>query len=488
MLAHRVGLGRFMSYGGTLLKQFGQWAQDLSGQVRESSLKVAESLGRPVVHLPSSSICKESVAREIADRDKIRQGLIAVLTCVEPCGSYDIRSNKQSGRLELIHAPRKCQHLYHYFIHPVFGFMHVRLQTWLPFNQFICVNGREWLARQMDRSGIGYMRKENCFPWIGDIEGAQRLLDEQVSFHWSKALGELGLKVNPALPKIIRGYDIDYYWSLEESEWATDVMFRSAGTLSKLYPNLIRHGMEHLGSSDVMRFLGHRLPASGRVHPHFAGEIVSDIKTRSEGVRIKHRVNRNSVKMYNKQSSVLRVETTLNNMRDLKAPRKVKGKMVWRPMRKGVADIRRRAQVSQASNQRYLEAMSAVESTVSLKDLTGKLSRPIVWKKQPVRGMNLLGERDASLLKAVGRGEFLLNGFRNRDLQNLLFEAPATDAIEKRRRSGQVTRQLRMLRAHGLIRKVPKSHRYLVTPKGRTVITALAAAQQANITTLMKAA
>lgn len=489
MLANVVGLGRFMSYGGTLLKEFGHWAEGLSRQVREASLAVAQASGRPLEHLRSSSICKEDVAREIARRDGIAEGLIAILTCVEPCGSYDIRSNRQSGHLELIHTPRKCQHLYHYFIHPVFGFMHVRLQTWLPFNQFICINGQEWLGRQMDQAGIGYVRKDNCFPAVGDVARAQRLLNEQVSFGWSKALGKLGLAVNPALPKIIRDYRIEYYWSLEESEWATDVMFRSQEALSALYPSLIRHGMESFSSRDVLRFLGHRVASTtssglGR----FAGDVTSDIKRRAEGVRIKHRVKSNSVKMYNKQSSVLRVETTLNNMRDFKSPRRVEGKTLWRPMRKGVADIARRARVSDASNQRYLDALARVDTPTTLKTLTEQLAQPVAWKKQRVRGLNLLGAKDAALLEGIGRGEFLLNGFRNRDVQTMLFGQASSHPFERRRRSGKVSRLLRMLRAHGLIRKVTHTHRYLLTTRGRQVITALIAARQADIAKLAKAA
>jgi hypothetical protein len=235
-----------------------------------------------------------------------------------------------------------------------------------------------------------------------------------------------------------------------------------------------------------MRFLG-KLPPSGRLHGKFAGEVISDYRKRVEGVRIKHRVNDNSVKMYDK-GSVLRVETTLNDMRDLRAPRWVDGKVVYRAMRKGVSDIQRRAQVSQASNQRYLEALAAVSTPTPLKTLTDQLSRKVHWKGKSVRGLNLLGEADAALCAAVGRGEFLINGFRNRDLQGLLFTTPASDDHEQRRRSGQVTRQLRMLRAHGLIQKVTHTHRYLVSEKGRQVIAALHAAREADIEKLTQAA
>jgi hypothetical protein len=117
-----------------------------------------------------------------------------------------------------------------------------------------------------------------------------------------------------------------------------------------------------------------------------------------------------------------------------------------------------------------------------------QLDRPVSWKGKSVRGLNLLGEDDSGLCAAVGRGEFLINGFRNRDLQRLLFASAAADPAEQRRRCGQITRKLRMLRAHGLIQKVPHTHRYLVSEKGRQVIAAISAAREADIEKLAKAA
>jgi hypothetical protein len=489
MLANVAGLGRFLRFTGRrLLKDFGSHAEELSRRTRAESLKVAEEAGRPVVHLQSPGACKEEMAREIQKRDRVKEGLICVLTAVEPCWSFNIRSNKEAGKLELVRAYRKCQHLYHYYQHPVLGFMHVRLQSWLPFNVFACVNGREWLSRQMDAAGIRYLRRENCFAWISDVAKAQALLQEQVDFNWPEALGELVEAANPAFASIRGDCRMGYYWSLEESEWASDIMFKKQAELSQLYGRLIRHGMESLGSCDVLRFLGHKLRADGGVHGNFAGEVTSDLRERAEGIRIKHRVGSNSVKMYNKQGTVLRVETTLNNMRELKSPRVVNGKVVWKRMRKGVADIQRRAAVSEAANQRYLRAMAAAENPMPLKDLTEALAVPVVRDGRRARGLNLLGASDARLLRAVGDGKFLLHGFRNKDLQAMLFETAADSPAQKRRRSGQVTRKLWLLRAHGIIRKVPGTHRYLVTDYGRQVITTLQAAMAADVTKLAQAA
>ena len=80
---------------------------------------------------------------------------------------------------------------------------------------------------------------------------------------------------------------------------------------------------------------------------------------------------------------------------------------------------------------------------------------------------------DYELLKAIGRGDFLLQGLRNRDLQAVLYDRPAASPMETRRRSAAISRKLRMLRAHSLIQKIPKTHRYQVTANGRTVLLAI---------------
>jgi hypothetical protein len=487
MLANVTGLGRFMGYTGHLFKDFGDYAYQLSQQVRNASLKAAEAMGRPIIHLRGPGIPKEDQARKLAQEHNITQGLIGVLTAVEPCWSYNIQSNRKSGHLELIRAYRKCQHLYHYQIHPTFGFMHARLQTWLPFNLTVNINGREWLSRQMDAAGIAYRRADNCFTWIQDLSEAQKLLDQQVHFDFAAALEPVAAAVNPAHRPIIGDYDIPYYWSLDQSEWATDILFRSSEHLGRLYPSLIRHGIESFGSKNVMRFLGRRVDKG--ITPRFAGEVISDVCHRPEGMRIKHRVNDNSIKMYDKAASVLRTETTLNDVHDIQSPRiDEKGKRVWKRMRKGVADVPQRAKVSAAANQRYLEALAAVGTPLPLKTLADKLSESIKWKGKPVRGLNLLGKDDAQLLAAIGRGEFVINGFRNRDLAGLLFDKATKDPIQSKRRSGQITRKLRLLRAHGLIRKLPKTHRYQVSDKGRKLIAAIHAAREADIEKLAKAA
>jgi hypothetical protein len=262
-------------------------------------------------------------------------------------------------------------------------------------------------------------------------------------------------------------------------------MFQDAASLAAIYPTLILHGITTFTSADVMRFLGRK------VHGAFRGEIVSDFKDRPEGVRIKHRVGANSVKLYDKQGSVLRAETTLNDPHDFKVFRRKEGdttgKREWLPLRKGIADLHRRAQVSQASNDRYLDALSAVDTATPLGKLVAAICRPTQWKGKRVRALRPWDAHDLQLFQAVSRGEFTVNGFRNRDLQPLLYDGAPDTADEKRRRSGHLTRLIRILRAHHLIKKVNATHRYAITDLGRDLIPAILQTQRVTLQQLQKA-
>lgn len=483
-LANCRGLMNYLFAKRVLLKEFKEYATEITDRIRETSHATAAAVGRPLEYLNSSAISKEDRAREIACADGVKAGLIAVFSCVEPCVSYRIGRHAGKKELELRCERMKCLHHYFYYLDAQLGFCHLRLQTWFPFTLHVCLNGREWLARQMDAAGLDYVRRDNCFTRVSDVAQAQQLLDQQLQTNWETFLRRLTQQAHPLHRQVFRDPELTYYWSIDESEWASDVMFRSPDDLAALYPRLIRHGITGLSSPDVLRFLGRKVPAHGLVHANFAGEIATDLKRRPEGMRIKHRLNRNSIKMYDKQGSVLRVETTINDARDMKVYRRSEaapqGPKKWLRMRKGIADTRRRAHLSQASNQRYLMSLAAVDSDASLGQLTAPLCQPAQLAERRVRALNPLSAADGELLASVSRGEFAINGFRNRDLRVLLYPGDEADPATVRRRSAAVTRKLRLLRGHGLISKVAKTHRYVLTDQGRQAIAALLAAKHAS--------
>jgi len=484
-ISHLQGMKTFLSVNHILLKDFGEFVHRQSSVIKQHAKQYALRHGRPLQYVRSPSVSKDEIAREIMAQDSITTGLICVLSCVEPCLSYAIRKDRETKKLKLIPAERKCLHFYFYFVDREFGFMHVRLQSWFPCPIQVCMNGREWLACTMDKAGIGYQRRENCFLHIEDPQTVQKMADKMLRRKWCDLLDQFGLRFNPLLwPS--SGLNLHpYYWTIRQGEYATDVVFKDTSSLAAIYPLLTRHAIENFSAEDVMRFLGRRS------NSRFSGELTSDIKKRIEGVRVRHRVEENSIKMYDKNGRVLRIETTINNPRRFKVYRKIirNGKSIeaWIPMRKGVADIYRRVEVSRAANARYLEALSVIGNEHPSSHVLDPICKAICRKGRRYRPLRPIAPDEAKLFEAVMHGEFIIRGFRNAELRMLLHPEAKTEEA-KRRAMERITRLIGLLRAHGLLRKVPKTRLYRVTSKGHRVMSTSLTFRQADILLLAKAA
>ena len=465
-ISYVEGLDKFLSSQHVLYKDFARFVGRLSDRLKTHALALAADAGRPYEYVASAQVRKDERARQIADRDGVSEGLVCVLSCVEPCRSFTVRRDRATQRLRLVAGERKCLHLYFYFLDRDFGLMHVRLQTWVPLTIQVCVNGRAWLAQQLTRGAVAFTQVENCFTALADPARAQTLADDLIDWPWERWLHRLAHLVNPWV-RPQDGLLFDYYWSLRQSEYATDVMFRDAAIVQEVYPALVRHGIELFHSEDVLRFLGHR-PSPG-----FTREVHSDVQRRPEGVRIKHWVHENSIKMYDKAGSLVRIETTINNPNRFKVRRKnANHQLTWLPLRKGIADMRRRAAIGRAANARYLDALSVVGETIPSHHLLDPVSQRVIHEGRPYRALQPISPAEAPLLHLVLRGEFLVHGVSNRDLRTALFPETIADPdpVRRRRTSAHVTRQLRLLRAHGLIKKVPRTHVYRVTPRGQAIM------------------
>lgn len=475
----------YLSVSKVLIKDFKSFALHWTNRIKAAAYQSAEQAGRPVQYIQDPSSSKEDRARRLAREDGVKEGLIGIFSAVEPCWSYSVRGDRKTKHIHLVMERRKCTHLYHYYQHPEFGFMHVRVQTWFPFTVTACLNGREWLASQMDRANIDYEQRENCFVRVGDAKAAQLLLDKQLQSDWAKLLNPLLMQAHPLSAEIGRPINQGYYWSARQTEYATDLLFKDTSSLAALYPQFLHHGIRSFASPDVLRFLGRACPNK------FRGEVTSSLKRRPEGVRLRHTANGNSIKVYDKQGSVLRVETTVVNPREFRVYRPAEAdpqrQLKWQRLRYGVADLYRRAEISHAANGRYLEALASVTGKIPLEKEAAEVCRRITVDGRHFRPINPWSAEDGALLETINRGEFTLSGMRNRDLRTLLYGRKGSKD-EERRRAAKITRTIGLLRAHGVLRKVSGTHRYQMTEKGRRVVTALLAARRADVEQLTKMA
>jgi len=453
----------FLFKHGILIKDFKSFVQQHSATVKAHAQHLADAANRPWIRLQDGHLRKEEYARKIAERDGVTEGLVCILSAVEATQSFRVCPGE--GRPRIFPAPRKCLCLYFYYIDPDLGWLHVRLPTWFPFPIQFCIHGHEVLACTLQKEGIAFEKVANSFVQIGDVDRAQQMADQFTQLPWPRLLDHYAQRVNPLMKTIL--HELDYYYVIDQAEFATDIIFRAPSTLTGLYNNLLRHALTSFGAEDVMTFLGRKLT------PQFQGELGTVYKQRWPGARIKHRMKGNWIKMYNKHGCVLRVETVINHPYEFKVRRQGKrqGRVVtgWFPMAKGLANIHRYAEVSMAANERYLEALSVVNDPGELREVLLPLAKPVRRHQRSYRAFNPLNQDDMALFAAVLRGEHALNGFANHHIREALYAEPKGKQQE-RQQAARVSRLLKRLHMHGLIGKIPRTRRWRVTAKGQRLM------------------
>jgi hypothetical protein len=481
LLNHARGVESYCYQQRIPFKEFTDHAEGLTKTLRR---QMASNRGEvPLKYLDSPDVDKEQIAVELARQHGRTQGRIALITCQESGLTYRIRKN-QEGLVEPRKEKTRCLHYYHYFLHEQLGLCYVRIQSWFPFSVRVGLNGRRWLAQQLHNRGVGFQQRGNLISAVDNVELAQRLLDEQKHMDWPALLRDLVRPVHPLWDYLHDQARTPFYWMAEQSEWATDVVFRSADQLALWYPRWIQHGVLNLSCKDVMRYLGRKVPEHG--YGALSGEAKIDLRTRADGTRLKFWYNTNALKFYDKENIALRIETTINSPKEYKVFRTKEGESAdaaksWQHLRKGVADLPRRAEVADAANKRLAESLASVAAPMTLGELLEPLGQPVLAAdgRRLARPLNPLTGADGELLRALAQGDFIINGFRNRDLRQRLFGI-CDDTKERRRQSARITRLLAILRAHNLIMKIQKTHRYQLTANGRRVTTALLAANAAK--------
>ncbi len=493
LLNHARGVESYLWQQRVLFKDFPAHAQRLTQQLRRRTEALAREQDVPLLPLNSPSTDKEAAALHLGQRHPDRQGRIAVLSCVESCSTYRLRKNAR-GLIEPRKELGKCLHYYHYFRHPELGLCYARLQSWFPFSVKVGLSGREWLAQQLGRRGCDCQRLGNLVWRAPDPALAQALLDEQTRTDWPALLRGLAQPVHPLWDYLHATARAPYYGMTEQSEWATDIVFRDPAVLAAWYPRWLRHGITALSCRDALRYLGKHVPPAGYGTCRHEARI--DLRARPEGTRLKFWYGSNSLKLYDKEAPVagtLRLETTINDPSGYRVYRTKEGEpegaaKSWQQLRKGVADLGRRAEVSQASNGRLAESLASVAETAPLGQLLEPLSKPVPGAAgRRHRALNPTAGPDGELLRCIAQGAFLINGFRNRDLRQRLCPATADPRL-RRQQAAAMTRKLALLRAHGLIVKVQKTHRYRLSAQGQRVLTALVAAYEADVSRLSGAA
>jgi hypothetical protein len=432
-----------------------QFAEPLRDQIKVTIESLAKENGLSIEFVTRKTGRKEERIREILDRRGERPGVVHIFSAMESCPTYRPWYDKGTGKAFLKPAQGKCLHFYIYFIDEDLGLCYLRVPTWCPFRlQFYC-NGHGWLAQQLKQHGIDFQFIDNAFVRIADFEQANELaghLDIQ-SLH--AKLDEFARRYCP----VVETLNLSHKWSVMQAEFATDLIFKQQDDLQAFYPSLLETLIHAVKPADIATFLGRKL------HGNYQDEMGNRFgNVRYLGTRIKHTMGPVSIKMYDKLGLILRIETTVNDASFFKQYRSVnhrngKTSPQWAPMRKSIYSLPTLQAYLLAANHRYLKFIAAIDTPEVGAQRLNQVTKTQTDNQHRYKGFNLLAEEDACLLRILLRGEFAVVGLTNKALRKLLHH----------KSSGQVTRLLKRLRVHHLIKKVGKHHKYYLTHLGRQV-------------------
>ena len=432
-----------------------RFAEPFREQLRANAERLAGENGIEIEFLRKRNVRKEDRVKELLCKRGEHPGLVCIFSAMEPCSTYKPWHNKQTGKTYLRPNDGKCLHYYFYFLDEELGLCYVRVPTWLPCRLQIYYNGHNWLASQLRKRKIGYRLLDNAFVQIEDWARAQQIAHawEAKRMHWK--LDEFAQTYCP----ILQAFGVQYHWSVDQCEYATDIVFRKQVDVAAIYGNLARTAIHTVKPDNIATFLGRKL------NVQYEGEMGNRFNIRIEGTRIKHTMGPVSLKLYDKFGLILRIETTVNDVTFFKHYREVEHRdgtteTKWASMQKTIYSLPALRELLEAANRRYLEFLSTLTDPRAGRDKLDKLSRTMQQEDRSYPGFNLFDPGDDTLLRAIARGEFNISGLNNKALRRHLQD----------KNSGQVSRLLKRLRVHGLVKKVGHTYKYYLTQFGKDVI------------------
>jgi hypothetical protein len=455
-LSYAQGMTNYL-YGQRIrIFDYTKFAEPLRDEIKARMGEIAKENGLEIEYIGKKKWRKEDRIKEIIKERGEEPGIVHIFSALEMCKSYKPWYDKGQGRAYLKKASGKCLHYYVYFIDEDYGLCYVRIPTWCPFRlQFYC-NGHSWLAQQLKQKGIEFELMDNAFIDIADFEAANQLAAQFDPKVLHAKLDELAQRYCP----VVKTLNLTYRWSIMQAEFATDLVFKCQEQLQAFYPHLLETLIHAVKPAHIATFLGRKL------HRNYQDEMGNRFNIRHLGSCIRHQMGPVSIKMYDKFSLILRIETTVNDVSFFQQYRQVHHRngqtsTQWAPMLKSIYSLAPLQECLRAAHRRYLKFISAIETPEFGLQQLQQVTETQTVNNHRYKGFNLLTQEDAFLLRTLLRGEFAVTGLTNKALRQLLPD----------KNSGQVSRLLKRLRVHGLIKKVGKHYKYHLTNLGRQIAT-----------------
>jgi hypothetical protein len=426
--------------------------------IRANAEKLADEHGLKIEYIRKSGAFRKDdrIAQIISERGS-HEGLVHIFSALELSNTYAPWHDKTTGKTFFRNDQTKCLHYYFYFIDRELGLCFVRVPTVAPFKTTVYFNGHNLLETKLKKQGIDYRKTDNAFTDISDFSKAQELSDEIKVEDLHSAFDIFTSRYCP-LPA---DWGLRFNYTIGQVEYSTDIVFKNSEALKPIYDNIIKTAMHTVTPDDIANFLGKRFSVL------FEGEAGSRYNKRILGTRIKHQMGEISVKIYDKFGSVLRIEVTSNDVSQLKSFREVTKRdgtteTKIAPVKKSIYSLFVLTKIFKNAARRYLEFISSFDDPSDGLKKLDKVVEPVTDNNRNYKGFNFFSKEDEKILVAISDGKFTLKGITNKELRKMLPD----------KSSGQLSRILKRLRLHGLIKKVGRTYKYYLSVLGRQIIAA----------------
>jgi hypothetical protein len=257
---------------------FTQWAKPLREAIRENAARLAAEAGVEIEVVRKKSVRKEDRVQEILQRRGSHPGLVCILAAMERCRTFQPWYDRDSQRCYFKPKEGCCLHYYFYFLDEELGLCWVRVPAWAPFRLQVYWNGHGWLAAQLCKQEIRFTLVDNAFTDIADFPRAQKIADRLRVGTVYRKLDSLARRCCP----VARQLGLSYQWSVDQAEYATDIIFESPRDLQSFYEPLLRSLVQVVKPRQIATFLGKKINRT------YGDEVGNRYDVRQLGTRIHH--------------------------------------------------------------------------------------------------------------------------------------------------------------------------------------------------------
>jgi hypothetical protein len=392
---------------------------------------------------------KDDVAAEYRARFQGSEGLLFIGKAQEKTGVFrtERRTNPDTGQKDawLVRSTAMVNHFYCYGIDDDFGPFFLKFCTYFPYNAKLCINGHEYVKRQLTKEGIAFEALDNGVLTCANPKRLQELCDGLSATQIDKLLRKWLARLPHPFTAADRHAGYRYDLSILQAEFSLTQVLDRPLSGRVFFEEVIRENWD-LGRPDQVQLIFARR-VSKRTPGRFRTRVLTAGVVPTLHIDYKH----SRIKQYHKEGRALRTETTINDTRDF-------------GIGKRLSNLAALRQVGFQANRRLLHVQTISQDCAVGEDAFRQVNEPVVVDGQRASALRFADQTVHALFSALLVFRLLPRGFSNRDLRD--HGAPLVGRTPQSMNQGQMSYHLRRLRLHGLIERIPRTHRYRVTDSG----------------------